>query len=45
VSCTVLADALGLLGRGDVAVYDGSWNEWGNDRDLLVEIAGTEAGA
>ncbi len=31
VSCTVPLQALHMLGRTDVSVYDGSWNEWGND--------------
>jgi thiosulfate/3-mercaptopyruvate sulfurtransferase len=31
VTCTVPLHALRLLGRDDVAVFDGSWNEWGND--------------
>ena len=31
VTCTVALDALRVLGREDVAVFDGSWNEWGND--------------
>lgn len=36
VTCTVPLAALKMLGRGDVAVYDGSWNEWGNDARLPV---------
>jgi len=31
VTCTVPLNALRVLGRDDVAVFDGSWNEWGND--------------
>jgi thiosulfate/3-mercaptopyruvate sulfurtransferase len=31
VSCSVPLHALQMLGRSDVSVYDGSWNEWGND--------------
>jgi thiosulfate/3-mercaptopyruvate sulfurtransferase len=36
VSCTVPQNALRMLGRDDVAVYDGSWNEWGNDASRPV---------
>jgi thiosulfate/3-mercaptopyruvate sulfurtransferase len=31
VSCSVPLHALRMLGRDGVSVYDGSWNEWGND--------------
>lgn len=30
-SATVVLTALSLLGREDVPLYDGSWNEWGKD--------------
>lgn len=36
VSCTVPLSALRMLGRDDVAVYDGSWNEWGADASLPI---------
>lgn len=36
VSCTVPLNALRLLGRDEVAVYDGSWNEWGNVASLPI---------
>jgi thiosulfate/3-mercaptopyruvate sulfurtransferase len=36
VSAALLALALARLGRGDVAVYDGSWTEWGGRADTAV---------
>ena len=36
VTASVLALALARLGRNDVAVYDGSWTEWGGRTDTAV---------
>jgi Rhodanese-related sulfurtransferase len=36
VSAAVLALGLARLGRDDVAVYDGSWTEWGGRPDTAV---------
>jgi thiosulfate/3-mercaptopyruvate sulfurtransferase len=36
VTASVLALALYLIGRQDVAVYDGSWSEWGGRADTPV---------
>ena len=36
VTASVLALALARLGRMDVAVYDGSWTEWGGRADTAV---------
>lgn len=38
VTASVLALALHRLGREDVAVYDGSWSEWGARDDTPVEL-------
>lgn len=37
VTACVLALGLHLLGHDDVAVYDGSWTEWGSRTDTPVE--------
>lgn len=37
VTAAYLAFALHLLGHDDVAVYDGSWTEWGARHDLPIE--------
>jgi len=37
VTACVLALGLHLVGRPDVAVYDGSWTEWGGGEDVPVE--------
>ncbi len=38
VTASVLALALHVLGHRDVAVYDGSWAEWGGRDDTPVDI-------
>jgi len=40
VTAAVLALALARLGREDVAVYDGSWTEWGGRADTPVVTGG-----
>ena len=37
VTAAVLALGLYLIGRDDIAVYDGSWSEWGGRADVPVE--------
>ena len=38
VTASVLALGLHLLGHEKVAVYDGSWTEWGGRNDTPVEL-------
>jgi thiosulfate/3-mercaptopyruvate sulfurtransferase len=38
VTACTLALALYELGNTDVAVYDGSWAEWGNDETLPITL-------
>jgi thiosulfate/3-mercaptopyruvate sulfurtransferase len=38
ITACVLALGLHLIGRDRVAVYDGSWTEWGGRRDTPVEV-------
>lgn len=40
ISATALALALTLLGRNDIAVYDGSLEEWSKDPALPLELGG-----
>jgi thiosulfate/3-mercaptopyruvate sulfurtransferase len=37
VTASVLALGFHVIGRPDVAVYDGSWTEWGGRDDTPVE--------
>jgi thiosulfate/3-mercaptopyruvate sulfurtransferase len=43
VSASLLALALARIGRPDVAVYDGSWSEWGSRTDTPVATGDPQA--
>lgn len=38
ITASVLAFGLALLGKKDVALYDGSWTEWGGDASTPKEL-------
>ena len=38
ITACVLAFAMHLIGKEDVALYDGSWTEWGGDPDLPKQV-------
>lgn len=42
VTAAILALALGTIGASDVALYDGSWAEWGGADDAPVETGPTD---
>lgn len=45
VTATALAFGLHLAGKSDVAIYDGSWTEWGLPGDTPVETGPGKRGA
>ncbi len=38
ITACILSLSLQLVGRTDVAVYDGSWTEWGRREDVPIEV-------
>lgn len=44
VTACVLAFGMHLLGKDDVALYDGSWTEWGADPAMPKEVGAVSAG-